>query len=292
MHKKYRIADSGKVDLGKLKTRDSDSFFAGEREAKALLAKDIKKMDRLQQRLYAEGKHALLLIFQGMDTSGKDGCIKHLFSGLNPEGCTATSFKQPTPHELAHDFMWRHYPALPGKGAIAIFNRSYYENVLVTRVHPELLLKEHVPVIGKPDDATGKFWRSRFETINAFEKGLAASGTTIVKFFLHLSKEEQRKRLLERIDDKAKNWKFSIDDIKERAHWKDYSKAYSDMLSHTSTAVAPWHAVPSDEKWYSRVVIGRILVDTMEKLDMHFPVVDKDQHAVLKSAGKKLAAEK
>jgi PPK2 family polyphosphate:nucleotide phosphotransferase len=291
MHKKYRINDSGKVDLEKLKTRDSDSFFAGEREAKAQLAKDVKKMERLQQRMYAEGKHALLLIFQGMDTSGKDGCIRHLFSGLNPEGCTATSFKQPTQQELAHDFMWRHYPALPGKGAIAIFNRSYYENVLVTRVHPELLLKEHIPVIGKPADATEKFWRSRFGTINDFEKLLAASGTTIVKFFLHISKEEQRKRLLERIDDKAKNWKFDMDDIKEREYWKDYTKAYADMLAHTSTPVAPWYAVPSDEKWYSRVVIGRILTDTMEKLDMHFPVLDKDQMAVLKKAGKKLAEE-
>jgi PPK2 family polyphosphate:nucleotide phosphotransferase len=291
MHKKYKIGGSGKVDLGELATRDSGNFFASEEETKDLVAKDVKKMGRLQQRFYAEGKHALLLIFQGMDTSGKDGCIRHLFSGMNPEGCTATSFKQPTQLELSHDFMWRHYAALPGKGAISIFNRSYYENVLVTRVHPELLLKENIPAIRKPDDAGESFWKTRFETIKAFEKGLTDSGTTILKFFLHISKEEQKNRLLARIDDETKNWKFSLDDVKERALWKGYGKAYEDLLRHTSTRYAPWWVIPSDEKWFSRAVIGRIVVNTMEKMDLRFPEVDEEQKAVLKKAGKKLEAE-
>jgi len=291
MQKKYKISSGGRVSLSDLATRDSGSFFTGEAEAKDTVAKDVKKMGRLQQRFYAEGTHALLLIFQGMDTAGKDGCIRHLFSGMNPEGCTATSFKQPTPLELSHDFMWRHYAALPGKGAISIYNRSYYENVLVTRVHPELLLKEHIPCIGKPGDADEAFWKSRFATINAFEKGLVDSGTTILKFFLHISKAEQKSRLLARIDDESKNWKFSADDIKERAFWKDYQSSYEDMLRHTSTSAAPWWVVPSDEKWFSRAVIGRIVVNTMEKMDLHFPEVDEEQKAVLKKAGKKLEGE-
>jgi PPK2 family polyphosphate:nucleotide phosphotransferase len=292
MQKKYKISGSGKVDLSELTTRDSGSFFASEEEAKDTVAKDVKKMGRLQQRFYAEGKRALLLIFQGMDTSGKDGCIRHLFSGMNPEGCTATSFKQPTPLELSHDFMWRHYAALPVKGAISIFNRSYYENVLVTRVHPELLLSEKIPAIRKPGDAGEAFWKSRFKTINAFEKGLTESGTTILKFFLHISKAEQKNRLLARIDDETKNWKFELGDVKERGFWKGYSKAYEDMLRYTSTRDAPWWVIPSDEKWFSRAVIGRILVNTMEKMDLHFPAVDEEQKGVLKKAGKKLEGEK
>jgi PPK2 family polyphosphate:nucleotide phosphotransferase len=291
MQKKYKLSGSGKVDLSELKTSDSGNFFGSEEEAKDTVAKDVKKMGRLQQRFYAEGRHALLLIFQGMDTSGKDGSIRHLFSGMNPEGCTATSFKQPTPLELSHDFMWRHYAALPGKGAISIFNRSYYENVLVTRVHPELLLSEKIPAIRKPGDAGEAFWKSRFETIKAFEKGLTDSGTTILKFFLHISKEEQKNRLLARIDDETKNWKFSLDDVKERGFWKDYSMAYEDLLRHTSTRYAPWWVIPSDEKWFSRAVIGRILVNTMEKMDLRFPKVDDEQKAVLKKAGKKLEGE-
>ena len=291
MQKKYKISGSGKVDLSGMPTRDSGSVFASEEEAKDTVAKDVKKMGRLQQRFYAEGRHALLLIFQGMDTAGKDGCIRHLFSGMDPQGCTATSFKQPTPLELSHDFMWRHYAALPGKGAISIFNRSYYENVLVTRVHPELLLKENIPAIRKPGDAGEAFWKSRFDTINAFEAGLTESGTAILKFFLHISKAEQKNRLLARIDDEAKNWKFSSDDVKERAFWKDYRSSYEDMLRHTGTSAAPWWVIPSDEKWFSRAVIGRILVDTMEKMDLRFPEVDEEQKVVLKKAGKKLEEE-
>jgi PPK2 family polyphosphate:nucleotide phosphotransferase len=288
MQKKYKLSGSGKVDLSELRTRDSGSFFASEDEAKDTVAKDVKKMGQLQQRFNAEGNRALLLIFQGMDTAGKDSCIRHLFSGMNPEGCTATSFKVPTALELSHDFMWRHYAAMPGKGTISIFNRSYYENVLVTRVHPELLLSEKIPAIQKPGDAGEAFWESRFETINAFEKGLTESGTTILKFFLHISKEEQKSRLLARIDDETKNWKFSLDDVKERAYWKDYSKAYEDMLRHTSTRYAPWWVIPSDEKWFSRAVMGRIVVNTMEKMDLHFPEMGEKQKAVLKKAGKKL----
>lgn len=292
MYNKYKIHASVKVELADLETKDSDSFFADEAEAKELVAEDVRKMERLQQILYAGGKHSLLVVFEGMDTAGKDGCIRHLFSGVNPQGCNVTSFKQPTSTELAHDFMWRHYDHLPAKGFISIFNRSYYENVLVSRVHPELLLKENIPFIREPKDATEAFWKSRFLTINAFEEGLAASGTTILKFFLHISKKEQKNRLLERLADKEKNWKFSAADLKERAYWKEYRKAYEGMLGHTSTSVAHWYVVPADEKWFSRVVIARILVHTMEKMGLKYPVPGKEQKAMLAAAARELGSEK
>ena len=234
----------------------------------------------------------LLVIFEGMDTAGKDGCIRHLFSGVNPQGCNVTSFKQPTSKELAHDFMWRHYEHLPAKGFISIFNRSYYENVLVSRVHPELLLKENIPSIREPEDATEAFWKSRFQTINAFEEGLAASGTTILKFYLHISKKEQKSRLLERLADKEKNWKFSAADLRERAYWKEYRKAYEGMLGNTSTSVAHWYVVPADKKWFSRVAIARILVHTMEKMGLQYPVPGKEQKAMLAAAAGELGSEK
>jgi PPK2 family polyphosphate:nucleotide phosphotransferase len=291
MHKKYKIGHSDKIRLADLLTKDSHSFFSKGEEAKEWVAADVKKMENLQKILYADGRHSLLIIFQGMDTAGKDSCIRHLFSGLNPQGCNVTSFKQPTPQELSHDFIWRHNDSLPAKGSISIYNRSYYEDVLITRVHPRLLLNEKIPGITKAKEATESFWKLRFETINAFERQLVSSGTTILKFFLHISKEEQKKRLLDRIADKEKNWKFSADDIKERQYWEDYVKAYEAMLNHTSTQAAHWYAVPADEKWFSRAVIGRILVHTMEKMELQYPVMDKEHKVMLKAAEKELNAK-
>ncbi len=291
MHDKYKIPVAAKIKLGDLNTRDSQLYFEEEKAAKKVISADIGKMAKLQQKLYAGGNKSLLVIFQGMDTAGKDSCIRHLFSGVNPQGCSVTSFKAPTPEELAHDFMWRHYPALPAKGHISIYNRSYYEEVLITRVHPELLLRENIPSIGKPADAKGKFWKTRFDTINAFERGLAASGTTILKIFLHISKKEQKSRLLDRIAKKDKHWKFDPGDLTERESWAKYTRAYEDMLSHTSTAAGHWYVVPADEKWYSRVIVGRIVFQALEEMDLHFPGVTKEQKTAMVNAKKELVKE-
>ena len=213
----------------------------------------------------------MLLIFQGMDAAGKDSAIKSIFDGVNPQGCEVTSFKQPTIHELNHDFMWRSTIALPERGRIGIFNRSYYEECLVTRVHPELLAQEKIP----PVLVTKNIWRERFEDITAFERYLSRNGTVILKFFLNVSKEEQRKRFLDRLDDPSKNWKFSMADITERARWNRYQAVYQDIVRHTSTPRAPWYVVPADHKWFARVVIGSAIVSALEGLNLKFPRVDK-----------------
>lgn len=292
MHEKFKIKPSEKVNLDHLETKGSQYFFANEDEAKKILTEDINKLEHLQQKLYASGDRAIFIIFQGMDTAGKDSCIRHIFSGVNPQGCSVTSFKQPTTLELSHDFMWRHYAALPSKGYITIFNRSYYENLLITRVHPELLLKEKIPAIQNPETVTKDFWQDRFETINVFEKQLAASGTIILKFFLHISKGEQKNRLLQRIEHKDKNWKFEYGDLKERTYWHQYKKVYEDMLSNTSVHNALWYAIPADEKWFSRVAISRILVKTMEDMNLSFPVIADDKKQMLQKASQELNNEK
>lgn len=292
MHEKFKIKAGENVRLSQLETKGSHHFFKSEAEAKELLEDDVKKMGHLQQKLYAEGQKAMLLIFQGTDTAGKDSCIRHIFSGINPQGCMVTSFKQPNQAELSHDFMWRHYAALPPKGFISIFNRSYYENVLVTRVHPDLLLKENLPGFNKTKTADADFWKSRFDIVNAFEKQLIASGTVILKFFLHLSKEEQKKRLLQRIEDVDKNWKFEYGDLAERALWDNYQEAYEEMLNHTSLHQAHWYALPADEKWFSRVAISRIIVHEMEKMDLNFPVMEAGKKDQLKEASSQLQKEK
>lgn len=291
MHEKFKVKAGEKICLDNVKSKGSQQFFANENEAKKILAEDVNKMEQLQQKLYASGKKAILIIFQGMDTAGKDSCIRHIFSGVNPQGCAVTSFKQPTPLELSHDFMWRHYAALPSKGFISIFNRSYYENVLITKIHPELLLKENLSEIKTATDITNHLWKNRFETINAFEKQLAASGTVILKFFLHISKQEQKNRLLQRIEDKNKNWKFENSDLSERAYWHQYKNAYEDMLTNTSTHDAHWYAIPADEKWFSRVAISRILVKVMEDMDLSFPVLTNDKIQLLTKAAIELKDE-
>lgn len=242
----------------------------------------------LQDRLYAHDRWSVLLIFQGMDAAGKDSAVEHVMSGVNPQGCQVFSFKQPTSKELDHDFMWRSAICLPERGRIGIFNRSYYEELLVVRVHPEVLAQERIP----QELVTKNIWRERFEDISAFEKYLARNGTLILKFFLNVSKEEQRKRFLERLDDPSKNWKFSLGDIEERKLWSKYQAAYQDLVRNTSARHAPWIVVPADYKWFARVVISSAIVSAMEKLDLRYPEVDKSAAGGLKNARAALEKEK
>jgi PPK2 family polyphosphate:nucleotide phosphotransferase len=255
--------------------------------AEDILDANRKRLSDFQEKLYAQDRWSLLLIFQGMDAAGKDSAIKAIFEGVNPQGCEVTSFKQPTSHELDHDFMWRSMIALPERGRIGIFNRSYYEECLVTRVHPELLVKEKLP----PKLITKNIWRERFEDISAFERYLARNGTVILKFFLNISKKEQRERFLDRLEQPAKNWKFSMNDITERARWPRYMAVYQDIVRHTSTAVAPWFVVPADHKWFARVLIGSAIVSTLDALNLHFPRVDKDSKREFEAVRKALEHE-
>ncbi|WP_398478528.1 polyphosphate kinase 2 family protein [Tardiphaga sp.] len=239
---------------------------------KRMIEVNARRLQELQEKLYAQDRWSLLLIFQGMDAAGKDSAIEAVFDGINPQGCEVHSFKQPSSNELDHDFMWRHTIALPQRGRIGIFNRSYYEECLVVRVHPEILAKQKIP-----QELVGKhIWKERFEDITAFEKYLARNGTIVLKFFLNVSKEEQRERFLSRLDEPAKNWKFSMADISERALWDQYQDAYQDLIDSTATEHAPWHVVPADRKWFARVVIGSAIVHALEQLDLTFPVVDGD----------------
>ena len=265
----FRVDGSGKFHLKSHKTDEKgglDKF-----KAEKILEANRKRLSDFQEKLYAQNRWSLLLIFQGMDAAGKDSAIKHIFEGVNPQGCEVHSFKQPTSQELEHDFMWRCMIALPERGRIGIFNRSYYEECLVTRVHPDLLAKEKIP----SRLVTKNIWRERFEDISAVERYLARNGTVILKFFLNISKEEQRKRFLDRLDDPSKNWKFSMADVAERALWNRYMAVYQDIVRHTSTEVAPWHVVPADHKWFARVVIGSAIVSTLDKLNLRFPRADK-----------------
>ncbi|ABD88780.1 polyphosphate kinase 2 family protein [Rhodopseudomonas palustris] len=241
-------------------------------QAERIIEANRKRLNDFQEMLYAQDRWSLLLIFQGMDAAGKDTAIKSVFDGVNPQGCEVYSFKTPTSHELDHDFMWRAATSLPQRGRIGIFNRSYYEDVLVVRVHPEILAKQKIP----PELVTRKVWRERFEDIASFERYLARNGTVVLKFFLNVSKEEQRQRFLGRLEDPAKNWKFSMADVSERALWDRYQAAYQDAIAHTATPAAPWHIVPADHKWFARVVIGSTIVAALEKLNLHFPKTDPD----------------
>jgi PPK2 family polyphosphate:nucleotide phosphotransferase len=240
-------------------------------DAEKIIEANRKRLNDFQEKLYAQDRWSMLLIFQGMDAAGKDTAIKSVFDGVNPQGCEVYSFKTPTSTELDHDYMWRAATSLPQRGRIGIFNRSYYEEVLVVRVHPEILTKQKIP----PVLVTKKIWAERFEDISAFERYLGRNGTVVLKFFLNVSKEEQRRRFLDRLEEPGKNWKFSMADVSERALWDRYQAAYQDMIAHTATAVAPWHVVPADHKWFARVVIGSTIVSALEKLDLHFPKTDK-----------------
>jgi PPK2 family polyphosphate:nucleotide phosphotransferase len=260
----FRLADHDPGDTGGLKHK----------EAEGLLAEDIEEMVRLQDRLYADGRYALLLVLQAPDAAGKDGVIKHVMSGVNPAGCQVHSFKAPSSTELRHDYLWRCACRLPERGHIGIFNRSYYEEVLVVRVHPGLLEAQRLPPGGPAGDA---FWRARFADMVHFEQYLVRNGIRVLKFFLNVSREEQRRRFLKRIDDPTKNWKMSEDDYRERQHWDDYQAAYEDTLRHTSTAEAPWYAIPADHKWFTRLAVARIIVAALRELDPNYPEVSGQQ---------------
>ncbi|HET6839995.1 MAG TPA: polyphosphate kinase 2 family protein [Bradyrhizobium sp.] len=288
----FRFDGSGAFHLKSLKTDEKGGLDKD--KAEKLLDANRKRLSDFQERLYAQDRWSVLIIFQGMDASGKDSAIKNIFAGVNPQGCEVHSFKQPSTTELAHDFLWRHAIALPRRGNIGIFNRSYYEECLVTRVHRQLLAKEKLP----SKLVTKNIWRERFEDICAFERYLARNGTVILKFFLNISKEEQRRRFLDRLDDPAKVWKFSMADVAERALWHRYMAAYQDMLRHTSSG-SPWYVVPADHKWFARLVIGSVILDALEALNLRFPRADKASleefkqvQAALLNEGKPRAAKK
>src|SRR5262245_26836169 len=276
---KFRLADYDPGDTGGL---DIDK-----KDAKDLLAEGIARLSELQERLYAQDRWALLAIFQAMDAAGKDGAIKHVMSGINPQGCEVHSFKRPSDEEYDHDFLWRSFRRLPERGRIGIFNRSYYEEVLVVRVHPEALAREKIP-----DELVGDdIWSQRFKDIRAIERYLTRNGTRILKFYLHLSKAEQKRRFLERLDTPAKHWKFSVSDLPERKLWDKYMVAYEDMIRNTSTPDAPWYVVPADNKWFSQLAIAATIVDKLESLDLQFPKVDRPALAEMEKVRKALLAE-
>jgi PPK2 family polyphosphate:nucleotide phosphotransferase len=281
----FRVDGSDKFHLKSHKTNEKGGL--DKEAAEDILDANRKRLSDFQEKLYAQDRWSLLLIFQGMDAAGKDSAIKAIFEGVNPQGCEVTSFKQPTSHELDHDFMWRSTKALPARGRIGIFNRSYYEECLVTRVHPELLKQEKIP----PKLITKNIWRERFEDISAFERYLSRNGIVILKFFLNLSKKEQRQRFLDRLEQPSKNWKFSMGDITERARWPRYMAVYQDIVRHTSAPVAPWFVVPADHKWFARVVIGSAIVSTLDALNLHFPRVDKDSKREFEAVRKALEHE-
>ena len=281
----FRFDGSGKFRLKSHKTNTKGGLDKA--EALKLLQVNKGHLADFQEKLFAQDRWSLLLIFQGMDASGKDSAIKAIFEGINPQGCEVHAFKQPSSLELSHDFLWRCVIALPQRGRIGIFNRSYYEECLVTRVHHELLVKEKLP----QKLLTKNIWRERFEDISAMERYLTRNGTIILKFFLNVSKDEQRERFLDRLEDPAKQWKFSMDDITERALWPRYQAVYQDIVRHTATPHAPWYVVPADHKWFARVVIGSIVVATLERLDLHYPRADKASLDEFKEVRKALEHE-
>jgi PPK2 family polyphosphate:nucleotide phosphotransferase len=275
---KVRLKDFDAGDTGDFKDKD---------DAAEKLRKDIESMAELQDILYADNSHALLVIFQAMDAAGKDGTIKHVMSGINPQGCQVFSFKAPSAEELDHDYLWRCMKALPERGRIGIFNRSYYEEVLVTRVHPEIIARQQLPEAVKK----GNIWKQRYEQINHFERYLAENGIVLLKFYLNVSKKEQKRRFLERLTKPEKNWKFSLNDAKERQHWDDYMAAYEHMLEATSTEHAPWYVIPADHKWYTRAAVADIIVKKLRSLNLKYPVVGDEQREELRKAKELLEAE-
>lgn len=285
--KSYRVKEGEKVDLDKRPTKVAP-VYASKAEYREILDQHIAALKSAQARLYADERFALLFILQGMDAAGKDGVIKHVMSGVNPQGCQVFSFKHPSVEELKHDFLWRTIRNLPERGKIGIFNRSHYEEVLIVRVHPEILASEGLT--GEVEDGA-HVWKGRHRSIVDFEQHLHRCDTRIVKFFLHLSKEEQRKRFLARIDEPEKNWKFSLDDAKERQFWDQYRKAYEKCLSATSTDEAPWHIVPADDKKNARLIVSQIILDTIEALDLRYPVVDAARRQELEETRKRLLSE-
>ena len=289
---RHTVRDGSRFRLSKCDPADTGPFDDGERAAakestKAMLADGVKILAEMQDKLYAQDRWSLLLVFQAMDAAGKDGVIKHVMSGINPQGCEVHSFKAPSAEELDHDFMWRCSRLAPRRGMIGIFNRSYYEEVLVVRVHPEYLGRQQLP----KELVTKDIWSERFQDIRKYERYLARQGTIIRKFFLHVSRDEQRRRFLERIDDPAKNWKFSAGDVAERAHWDEYMDRYEEAIRETAAEHAPWIVVPADNKWYTRLVVAAVIGEALASVDLHYPVLDEAAKAKLAECRASLLAE-
>jgi PPK2 family polyphosphate:nucleotide phosphotransferase len=276
--KKFRLKDCDTADTNGMESK---------KEAKERLEKGVKRLRELQEKLYAQDCWALLLIFQAMDAAGKDSTIEHVMSGVNPQGCEVYSFKAPSSEELDHDFLWRTSRRVPERGRIGIFNRSYYEEVLIVQVHEAILMSQRLPT----SLVTKHIWKERYEDINAFERYLSRNGVVVRKFFLNVSKEEQRQRFLARLDEPEKNWKFSVSDAKERAHWDEYMHAYEQAIAATSSDEAPWYVIPADKKWFMRMAVAEIVVETMEGMDLKFPVLSEQKRAELQAARKLLEAE-
>lgn len=281
-----------KISLKKDFETDYDHKMMLKEEGEQFLQQGIENLSKMQDKLYAHNRHSILIVLQAMDAAGKDSAIKHVMSGLNPQGVQVTSFKTPSKEELDHDFLWRHAKVLPARGEIGIFNRSHYENVLVTRVHPEYILNENLPGIETVENITPEFWTRRFKQINRFEKNLVQTGTVVIKFFLHVSKKEQKKRFLDRIDDPAKNWKFAAADVGERERWPDYMLAYEEMLPATSKDYAPWYVLPADDKWFTRVCMADIIHREFNKIDPTYPEISAAQKNDLQLIREKLMLEK
>lgn len=288
--KDHRVKPGKKVKLKEFPTKYEGKIL-NKQDAELMLEVGRKHLAEVQDKLYAHNRYSVLIILQAMDAAGKDGAVKHIMSGFNPLGVKVYSFKAPNSTELDHDYLWRHELALPARGEIAIHNRSHYENVLVTKVHPEWILNENIPGIDSAKKIDDKFWDKRYKQIRRFEKNLVENGTVIMKFFLNVSKKEQKRRFLERIEDPGKNWKFSLSDLKERAHWDEYQKAYETALSETSTDDAPWFVIPADDKWYARLAMAEIIAKEFSKLDATYPVVSPAQKEELQKAKVQLMGE-
>ena len=282
---RFLVRPHGRVRLSQYDPADT-APYASEADAKGLLKKATKRLHELTEILYAQDRWSLLLIFQAMDAAGKDSAIKHVMRGLDPKATQVFTFKAPSPEELDHDFMWRSLKVLPERGRIGVFNRSYYEEVLVVRVHPELLQAQRLP----PPRVTSRIWNQRYEDIRDIERYLCRNGTVIRKLFLHVSRAEQRRRFLARLDDPAKNWKFSISDVNERLHWDDYMRAYEQALEATSTRSAPWYVIPADNKWFTRLAVAKVIIEALESLDLHFPPLDRKKQRELAEARRRLRA--
>jgi PPK2 family polyphosphate:nucleotide phosphotransferase len=276
---KFRLKNFDPADTGKLHDKEG---------ATELLDDGVKLLSRMQEKLYAQDRWSLLIILQAMDAAGKDGVVKHVMSGVNPQGCDVHSFKAPSAEELDHGYLWRAHKAVPERGKIGIFNRSYYEEVLVVRVHEQILASQKLP----PSLVTKHIWEERFEDMRRFERYLTRNGTIVLKFFLNVSRGEQKKRFLERLEDSKKNWKFSMADVKERGYWKDYQAAYEDMIRNTATKYAPWYVVPADNKWFTRLVVASAIIEALDKLNLQFPDADKEVKKELQKVRASLLAEK
>jgi len=282
----YRITDGKKFKLADIDPGDTLDLDS-KKEAREMLDRGVELLSEMQERLYADSRWSLLAVFQAMDAAGKDGTIKHVMSGVNPQGCEVYSFKAPTTNELDHDYLWRCHLRAPSRGRIGIFNRSYYEEVLVVRVHPEILKRQRL----HPSLVTDRIWKERYEDIVAFERQLARNGTVIRKFFLHVSRKEQKERFLARLDEPDKHWKFSAADARERQYWDRYMEAYEEMIRHTASEHAPWHVVPADRKWFSRLYVAAVIVESLHALELEFPEVTAAKREELAEARRTLAAE-